>query len=1258
MKKRKQIRRASALLLILALLTGTVSTGADDNGSDASVTEYSDWVRLDELQKNGEGSDSSSGTRGGDRSGTESSSDLADFLDSIEITGAKKNEAGQYVILDGVRYTVQMFFSEKTAGIQFDEDSDSLTYEFPDGFTPLSTSGRVQMTGTEDEMWLDYIISDGKLTVSFDRTSPGYQTFRTSETAEFEIHTTGVISLEEIQFSDEVTGRFDIDDTREVSVQKTGSYDAALNKIRYTVQAQSRGNNTNVHIGDIITGTALHYDPSSLMVSSNVSNPVEYNEDTWAGETFGLTLPSMSHGETVTIEYYADVDLSLVTGNGTPEQTGNTVKVHGNFNPPNDPEITTDGGNFTNKISISSNSKTASSQTVRGDKTYVTWTIVLNENANISIAGKRVTDTIDGESQSFMRYSGSGIHIEKYRKDGTPAGSDDIRWGTDGLTDGYGGSTWTYTIPASDGENKYRYVITYETEVDSETFLTTTYVGNSVHNDYDTDWGSAGVETTGEEIEVSKSAGDSVVDAVKKEAKTEWEITFNVPAAGLSSAVITDLLPNGQAGDVRLYDEYKDGSVRVKDGDLLEGEGFSAVLNPQLHQVVITFTKNNGESGLTGTGLMRTIHVYLTTVANHHWLVYAETNPQARNHQNTAIVKVNDQYITVDDTVPYNTSQYDLEKEMIGVYTTKDNLPIYLYRVYLKGLDDNAFDQDDCITITDHYDSDHLSFSPRYETYDNNAVNVPNGHVYGSTQHYKESLAAPSEHSVVDEDLLSEGQIVFKLHKNELPRIGDAYYYYYSVVYALQVKDAETLNGMTDEALHSDGLKVGMNNTVSAEKFGTNTIVTDYTLEVLEKTRLTQPGEEYNRETGTYDIQFSISVNKNGLKIGDGDTITVKDTLSNLSFDYTTITVDPHDERDTVNRAGNSVIFTLQNETPYTITYTARVIGINNVEWNNKAELFGRVSGVNGTTHVESGGSGSYDNFWMNVKKYAKGNMNKGLAATFELYEARVKNENGGDIPNPQWEKVGEFTTAEPSGEYAIRTVPPEDSAGRSLRPYSYHDGSGTERFFSENDPLAYGWRYRIVETAAPEGYLKTDTVYEFGISDIPAYSGLEKYNYLNGDTVTIINEPTPPPAEAVISGTKVLRGKELENQEFTFSLSPVENAAAIWGEGYPGGFDGSLTARNNEEGYFSFKLTFTYDDYLKAVQKGLVGQDGRASFYYVVKEEIPEEAEDNIWNGVRYDASQFLVQVKLYVDGDRLKTQIICSPYDGNGVPGLPVHS
>jgi hypothetical protein len=64
-------------------------------------------------------------------------------------------------------------------------------------------------------------------------------------------------------------------------------------------------------------------------------------------------------------------------------------------------------------------SKAASSQTVRDGKTYVTWTIVLNENANISLAGKSITDTIDAASQQYMRYSGSGIHIEKYHKDGS-----------------------------------------------------------------------------------------------------------------------------------------------------------------------------------------------------------------------------------------------------------------------------------------------------------------------------------------------------------------------------------------------------------------------------------------------------------------------------------------------------------------------------------------------------------------------------------------------------------------------------------------------------------------------------------------------------------------------------------------------------------------------------------------------------------------------------------------------------------------------
>ena len=1232
------------MILILAILTVSVSTGANENDG-APGTIYSDWLNLESILDSREGLDLLSGTlrSGANRSAATHSNDLADFLDGIQI-GAPQNDEGVYTILEGVPYTVQMRFSEKTNGVQF--QGNVLTYHFPAGFTPEDDTGTFNVTGAGGDVRFDYSIIGDTLRVTIDESSPGYPYFSLSETVQFEIHATGVISQNHVEFSSEVTGEFIMDQSRDLSVQKVGEYDAAQNRVKFTIRAYSKGNNANVHIGDIISGEALIYDPGTLAVSSNVSNSVGYHADKRGEETFGLTVDSMVNGETVTVAYFADVDLSKLTptGNGghvTIDQTGNTVRISQDGGPP-DHEITIHDDDFWNRITISTNSKTAASQTVREGKTYITWKIVLNEDANISLAGRAVHDVIDASCQQIMRYAGSGLHVEKYRKDGTPAGTSDIRWGTNGLTASGGGSTWTYTIPEADTES-YKYVITYETEVDSDTLLKTTVVSNKVHNDFDTDYSGANVETTGVEVEAEKKAVQSTVDRANKTAETEWEITFTVPPAGLDSAVIIDSLPGylDAAQNRWFWDTYKPGSVRAGAGDLLSGERFTVDSAPQDHQVVITFTKNDGTPGLTGNGLTRTIHVYLTTTASHDWLVYAEgAESRARTHVNNAIARLNGQDIHVTGSVNYQTSKYEIEKVFVNTYSTSTEppLPIYVYKISLSGIDDDAFDAAGNLTITDTYDSDYLIFKSNYETYDGYSVNTPNGRVYGNNQHNQYGTMGTGQNVL---DSSSEGQIVFKLNKNTLPKNESSYWSYYTIVYALQVKDAETLARMKEEALHADGLKVEMPNTAFNEAFGSHTIVTEYTINALRKELVS---EEDNSGTGTHDLHFKITVNEEGLKIGDEDTVTLKDTLTNLSFDYVSIEVEPRLEGDVLNRTGNSVIFTLHNETPYTITYTARLIGKQNVHWSNKAELQGYVSARSGTSSLQSGGSGSYRTYSMNVKKYAEGNMNQGLAATFELYEARVKDASGAYIAAPQWVEIGEFTTDGTTGVYQIsEVVRPGETEAQSLRPYSYHDENGIEQFGTGE---AYGWRYRIKETAAPEGYQKTTVLYEFGISDIPYYAA--PYNYLNGDTVTIVNTPIGLQVETEVRGEKRLIGKELEDQEFTFSIRPEESAQAAWGAGYPGGFDGTLTVRNDAAGRFVFPLVFTYNDYLNAQQKGFVLADGSTTFCYVVREELPEGAENRLWNGVGYDESQFLVKVRLYIDGSQLKTELSYSQYDG----------
>ena len=262
-----------------------------------------------------------------------------------------------------------------------------------------------------------------------------------------------------------------------------------------------------------------------------------------------------------------------------------------------------------------------------------------------------------------------------------------------------------------------------------------------------------------------------------------------------------------------------------------------------------------------------------------------------------------------------------------------------------------------------------------------------------------------------------------------------------------------------------------------------------------------------------------------------------------------------------------------------------------------------------------------------------------------------MKDSYGNAIPSPVWEKVGEFTTDASTGIYQIRTVMREGaSEAQSLRPYSFHDADGHEQFGSDGSE-SYGWRYRVAETAAPEGYRRIYELYEFGISDIPSY--VAPYNYLNNDTVTIVNKPVPQETETEIVGKKILRGRDLKDREFAFTMTPEENVGAAWGEEYPGGFGESLTVRNDEAGYFRFPLSYTYDDYTKAVEKGFVDENRCACFYSVVRERVPEAAIDGFLNGVRYDASVYLVTVRLFIDGDRLRTEIGSGPYDPNRLTG-----
>ena len=147
---------------------------------------------------------------------------------------------------------------------------------------------------------------------------------------------------------------------------------------------------------------------------------------------------------------------------------------------------------------------------------------------------------------------------------------------------------------------------------------------------------------------------------------------------------------------------------------------------------------------------------------------------------------------------------------------------------------------------------------------------------------------------------------------------------------------------------------------------------------------------------------------------------------------------------------------------------------------------------------------------------------------------------------------------------------------------------------------------------------------------------------------ITIPNGP-PEPASVAVSGRKVLRGKDMEADEFTFTLKQID----VDGKTVPGG--ASLTASNvsgaaGEETVFTFApLQFSMEDYRNAAYHDT---DGNALFYYLVEERIPEGAEGNLKDGILYSTDKFLVVVTVTYSNGQLYASLKAYIYDGTGVP------
>lgn len=1031
--------------------------------------------------------------------------DVSSLLTDVEIN-ATKNADGSYTVYAGQAYGIDLSFKEQPSGIQFDM-TDGFYYPLPAGlFDADSLAGKamIELSGGDhagETVELDYTIQDNKIVFSWpDQTSDAYNQLKEAIYTNFKIHIEAKFeeNAHDLEFNDKITKVVDVKNDGKADVSKHGTYNPATNSIDYSVYVKSTGICKNVVVTDTISGTALTYNNDARATSNkNQSLPTP----TASGNGFTFTIPQMGDGEVVTVKYSAAVNLDALHTNpdgtlGTVSETGNKVTVTPSNHPGDEDE--TSGKDLENKISYSTISKTSSvGATGEDGHATVTWTIKANQNANVSMAGHTISDMIDSNSQSIMKYSGTGITVVRKNANGTVVGTETIPWSS--LTS-HSDSAWTWTVPNSSPDTgKLSYEITYTTDVDANGQLFNTNVRNTGSSDIGGSSSSSGTVTppggalTARKLYISK-------DMTGKEKTVTWEVNFDVPAGGLDSAEIDDTLPNYWNGSSPIIDSYKDGSITITP-ELAFGEGYEVSTYTDgagKQHMKVVFHKIVDEhqvAGLSGTGSKRKIRVRFKTVLNDDWLAAAENDQNAQTHQNNANVILNGQTLGTQASVKIDVTQPEMTKshgsETVNV-VNNNQLPAWQFFVTLKGVSDDTFDENGQIVILDDYNSKYLDWYPHaYASWD-----TQNGQVFGGDSNNK--FQKSSDDKVMSK--VGDGQLKIVLNQADLPRDANGDYYpLYTIPYYLTVKDPIALQKLIAHASYTEPGAIDLYNTASNDIFGTAEDKVSYEVPVVNKT-----GTEPTLTNGVYKLHYTININERALQLGDSDELVMTDEYSNISIDYTTLKIYEYingtktEVNDVVwDRSGYTSTYYLKNATHYVIEYDAHLSGegekINatqsNLTYTNTAEVFGKKSTWEKTKTIDSSSSGGSRTFRVKVLKHVKGNASQGLpGAVFQLwwYPSTQDNPNGKDnrpaADDPGWENTGQTLTT--------------DANGYAQTMDNMHIHSQT-------------W-YKLVEVTPPQGYTLKTTHYTFWITEgqVADYS---KYVYLNDDVLAINNTPELP---------------------------------------------------------------------------------------------------------------------------------------------------
>lgn len=1030
------------------------------------------------------------------------SSNLKDFTTAASIDlgdGISKNPStGAYVIKQGKECTVNLTFDEEATmgGKQF---SDVMTYEFPEDFNAKDLGEQEAViegkTSNNEPYTLKgtYSVTNNVLTFKFDTSdTENYSKFAAANNADLSLNFKGVFEndVKRINWGGAgVTTDIEIDTSSGLTVAKTNAV-AIDGKVTYTVTVTSSGNNDNVVINDLAGNLLSLTNVDKITVKDAAGNDIQADITAYNGSSqFSVKIPSMTDGQKAVITYYEQIDKTNAFYNGASNGNNqNTVTAS------SDQSVEKSTYNWVdvNKVvpSVDKNAQASATNTSTG-KAEISYTIKINENkAEIPLGGKEIVDELTTNS-AINSYAGDGVKLVKKDLDGNVVSEEMLTWQSLNVYKEYT-KRFSYQVPQTDTV-PYIYELTYKTLVDMSSQSTATKVENKATVGRVTGFGSATIGTVeGTTPKFAKSytwASPEYID---------WEVKVTVPVKGLENVSVLDL-PDSSQGDILDADDRIDEAVSDKSlgkavqvSGLVDGDSAAVIDSSDPANVKIKFDK------LVGGSEERDVTIKIRTKNNFN-------NQYTDGHTNKATLTYGPG-LTIDAQSTAYIKQRSVEKAFQGVKMVTENgveSPVFMFSVKLSQLSATQ------LKLTDTFDTENFEYyADGSYTYGTQGVDC--GYIYGGTQWWHGDKATTKIEPTATATGFTISVPVYAAdgvsNSEYVPFTSGKISEEYILVYGLKLKSGSDLNKLVKNGTISLDNKV---NFFNVESTATGT----YEYEKVRKGITSEP-------SGTnHNASWKIEANPSALQLSDTGIIDVTDQMSsNQTLDYDTVKIVNAADGSvipdaTFDMTGNTIKFTIPDQTHAIITYTTKITGIGDVEISNSAEIAGYKKTESGKYTLSATGGGSASVVSITIVKYKTGDVNTRLKDV--EFELQYKDSDG------NWaslSKHNKFVT---------------DAEGKAVV-------SGDMQQFGWT--LWEGTRFRLVETSTNTGYQLGEPV-EFTISknSRDAAQGI----LMPDDCLAISNNYVGEQSKIAImktdsTGTKALEGAHfqiLDSEERLFSL-------------------------------------------------------------------------------------------------------------------------